>query len=124
MTREICHGITYADIVTVAVQRITFDAAAKKLGVAPGTLRKHLRLNGMLHWFQRQQLPRGYATSITEADIASVAGLTMGDAAAVLGYSSRHLGQLVKRHGWQGYFPNRGQARWIATRGYVGRDSE
>lgn len=117
--RKILCGITYDQIVKVAMESPSKKAAALKLGVGYGYLVKVTNKLGMGHLFRCDSYKRGPAPSLTYEDVLSVKGMIIKDAAGCLNVSRKTVIKAIKAAGLQTEFPTRGKAVWISRRGYA-----
>jgi transposase len=115
---EILCGLTYMQIVDIAIECPNKRAAAKRLGVSERQFYAVIKRRGMGHWF-RCEKPR--PRCISREDIVELAGqgFIRADVADLLGISEGYLKDLVHEWNLQDAFTvRRGKAAWVARRGY------
>jgi hypothetical protein len=117
--RTITCGLTYDQIVAVAISAPNKRAAAKKLGVGEDHFRRVVKNLGMGHWFSNKKT--GRSICLTKDDIVQLAkdGYNMKDAAFVAGVNYSYFKKLVADYGVNDSFPTSGKASWISRRGYA-----
>jgi len=118
--REILCGLTYDQIIQVAMTTPNKRAAAKKLGVSDKYFLVVIKRLGMGHWFRTEKSSNGPPPLISKDDLLSVHGMILDDAAELLGVCRNTVKKAIKREGLRHLFPNLGAASWISRRGYVG----
>lgn len=121
MNTIITANLTRQDIITAALTSPNKRVAAKKLGIGYSTLKSVVNGTDLNGYFkgERVGIP-GRKPKLSRADLESVAGMIVKDAAKILRMSESAVRVSIKREGMQCLFPNQGQGRWISRRGYAG----